>query len=153
MRDLFPIKYAANKLYSYSIKGHGRFTVHDVPVGEVQEGEASWYGPGFHGKKAADGSIYSQNAMTIAHRSLPLGTRVAISRVSRNNGDVLAGPVSCTVTDRGPFAKIELRICDCSKQAARALGYLDDGHAWVRLEVTGFAPLSRRTVRKKRRRR
>ena len=50
-----------------------------MPVQAAECGGASWYGPGFHGKKTASGSTYNQNAMTAAHRTLPFGTVVKVT--------------------------------------------------------------------------
>ncbi|MHB1104566.1 MAG: septal ring lytic transglycosylase RlpA family protein [Devosia sp.] len=79
-----------------------------------QCGGASWYGPGFHGKKAASGQRFDQNAMTAAHKSLPFGTVVRV--VDQRTGK----SVKVTINDRGPFHKG--RIIDLSKAAATKLG-------------------------------
>lgn len=79
-----------------------------------QCGGASWYGPGFHGKKAASGQRFDQNAMTAAHKSLPFGTVVRV--VDQRTGK----SVKVTINDRGPYAKG--RIIDLSKAAATQLG-------------------------------
>ncbi len=78
-----------------------------------ERGTASWYGPGFHGKLAANGKPFDMEAATVAHKELPLGTRLCIKNPA--NGRV----VIATVTDRGPF--IKGRIIDLSKGVARAL--------------------------------
>jgi rare lipoprotein A len=93
----------------------------------VSQGMASWYGPGFHGRHAADGSVYNQYALTAAHKSLPFGTKVKVTNV--NNGR------SCVVriTDRGPF--IAGRVLDVSKAAAATLGMLSSGVARIHLQV------------------
>ncbi len=90
-------------------------------------GLASWYGPGFHGRRAADGSVFNQNALTAAHRSLPFGTLVRV--LNPKNGK------SCIVkiTDRGPF--IHGRMMDLSKQAAATLGILSSGVGTIQMEV------------------
>lgn len=83
-------------------------------VAKDQCGSASWYGPGFHGKKTASGKTFNQNAMTAAHRSLPFGTVVKVT--NQKTGKV----VKVTITDRGPFHKG--RILDLSAAAAAKLG-------------------------------
>lgn len=90
-----------------------------VPAAYAQCGGASWYGPGFHGRKAASGEIFNQNAMTAAHRSLPFGTKVQVTdqRTGRS--------VEVTINDRGPFHG--KRIIDLSKAAAAALGFQNRG--------------------------
>lgn len=82
---------------------------------------ASWYGPGFHGRKTASGERFNQNALTAASRTLPFGTRVKVRNLK--NGK------TCTVkiNDRGPFVKG--RGIDLSHEAARRLGI--DGIAKV----------------------
>jgi len=94
-----------------------------VPSGVVLEGEASWYGPGFVGNPTASGAPYDPERLTCAHKTLPLGTVVRVSRKG------LA--VSCLVNDRGPY--IDGRIIDMSRAGARALGY--SGVARVVVEV------------------
>jgi rare lipoprotein A len=84
-----------------------------------QCGGASWYGPGFNGKRAASGEIFNENAMTAAHRSLPFGTEVDVT--DQNSGRT----VTVTINDRGPFHG--QRIIDLSKAAAAALGFQNRG--------------------------
>ncbi len=85
----------------------------------AQCGGASWYGPGFNGKRAASGEIFNENAMTAAHRTLPFGTKVEV--VDQNTGN----SVEVTINDRGPFHG--KRIIDLSKAAATALGFRNRG--------------------------
>lgn len=73
---------------------------------------ASWYGPGFHGRKTASGERFNQHAMTAAHRSLPFGTKVKVTYKGKS--------VIVRINDRGPF--IKGRTIDLSKAAARAIG-------------------------------
>ena len=74
-------------------------------------GRCSWYGPGFHGKPTASGEIYDQNAMTAAHRTLPLGTLVEVT-------DLASGRrVRVRVNDRGPYHAE--RVLDLSYGAVR----------------------------------
>lgn len=90
-------------------------------------GYASWYGPGFQKRNAANGQPYDMNAMTAAHRTLPLGT---IARVT----DLKTGEsVLLRITDRGPF--VSDRIIDLSRAAARKLSVYQHGTALVRIEV------------------
>ena len=77
------------------------------------EGNASWYGPGFHGKRTASGEIFNQNALTVAHNSLPFGTIIRVSYKGKS--------VNVKVNDTGGFAKYG-RVMDLSKGAAKALG-------------------------------
>jgi rare lipoprotein A len=90
-------------------------------------GLASWYGPGFTSRKASDGTLYDQNGMTAAHRTLPLGTIIRVTNLS-NQQQVLV-----RITDRGPF--VENRILDLSAGAAKAIDMYRAGTARVRIEA------------------
>jgi rare lipoprotein A len=85
----------------------------------AQCGGASWYGPGFNGKRAASGQIFNENAMTAAHRSLPFGTKVMVTDQRTGN------KIQVTINDRGPFHGS--RIIDLSKAAANQLGFRNRG--------------------------
>ena len=85
----------------------------------AQCGGASWYGPGFNGKRAASGEIFNENAMTAAHRSLPFGTKVMVT--DQRTG----AEIEVTINDRGPFHGG--RIIDLSKAAATKLGFRNRG--------------------------
>jgi rare lipoprotein A len=100
--------------------------VHGKPV-LVETGVASWYGPPYAGRKGADGKVYDQNAMTAAHRTLPLGSMVRVTNLSTNQSAVVK------ITDRGPFVKG--RIIDLSLAAAKATGLYRMGVAKVRVEA------------------
>lgn len=97
-------------------------TAHGVTAAE-QCGTASWYGPGFHGKKTASGAKFNQNAMTAAHKTLPFGTRVRVT--NQKTGE----SITVVVNDRGPFHKG--RIIDLSKAAAKALGIPGTGKVCI----------------------
>lgn len=105
--------------------GHTQDT--DAPV-YVQRGVASWYGPGFHGRKTASGKRFNQHRLTAAHRTLPLGTKATVTNLENGN------TVQVEITDRGPY--VRGRILDLSKAAANQLGMTDDGTTTVRLVVT-----------------
>jgi rare lipoprotein A (peptidoglycan hydrolase) len=94
----------------------------------VEQGEASWYAPGFQGKKTASGEPYNPNELTAAHRKLPLGSKATVTNL--DNGK----KVQVEITDRGPYA--EGRTIDLSKAAAKKLDMLGDGTAPVRIEAT-----------------
>jgi rare lipoprotein A len=83
-------------------------------TGWQESGIASWYGPGFHGKRTASGERFNTNELTAAHKTLPFGTRVRVK--SLTNGK----EVVVRINDRGPFVKG--RIIDLSQAAAQALG-------------------------------
>lgn len=84
----------------------------DVKVANAGTVWASWYGPGFHGRKTASGKKFNQHAMTAAHKKLPFGTKVRVTYKGRS--------VIVTINDRGPFTKG--RTLDLSMAAARKLG-------------------------------
>jgi rare lipoprotein A len=101
----------------------------------VETGLASWYGPPYHNRKGANGEIYNQNAMTAAHRTLPLNSMVRVTNVSTGHVALVR------ITDRGPF--IEDRIVDLSLAAAKAVDVWRPGTAEVKLEVLSTpAPLA-----------
>src|SRR5438132_13334392 len=100
----------------------------------VQVGVASWYGPGFHGNRTANGEIYDQYELTAAHPSLPLGTRVMVTNLENGRA------VQVRVNDRGPF--VDGRAIDLSYAAARTLGMVGPGTVRVRIEVLGPTTLA-----------
>lgn len=100
-----------------------------LAVTSVVTGMASWYGPGFHGRRAASGEVFNQNALTAAHRTLPFGTEIRVTNL-RNNRQVIV-----RINDRGPFG--HGRVLDLSAAAARAIGLTSSGTGMVRIEVLG----------------
>jgi len=99
------------------------------PVGFVEEGIASWYGPGYHGNRTSNGEIYDQEALTAAHASFVFGTRVKVTLLSTRRSVVLR------INDRFPNHKG--RIIDVSRAAARTIGLIGPGTGRVRVEVVG----------------
>jgi rare lipoprotein A len=95
--------------------------------GPALRGEASYYHDGLAGRPTASGEAYDPQAMTAAHKTLPLGTRV---RVERRDKDL---SVTVRINDRGPF--VEGRIIDLSRAAARQLKMTEEGVAPVRVYV------------------
>jgi rare lipoprotein A len=93
----------------------------------LQEGVASWYGPGFHGRRTSSGEIYDAGDTTAAHRTLPFDTIVRVVDTETEQ------TVYVRINDRGPY--VGDRIIDLSRAAAEALGMLDSGTAHVRLEL------------------
>ena len=100
----------------------------------VQVGVASWYGPGFHGNRTANGEIYDQYELTAAHPSLPLGTCVMVTNLENGRA------VQVRVNDRGPF--VDGRAIDLSYAAARTIGMVGPGTVRVRIEVLGPTTLA-----------
>jgi rare lipoprotein A len=85
----------------------------------VQSGRASWYGPGFHGRRTASGETFNANALTAAHRTLPFGTRVRVMNKSTGRSVVVR------INDRGPYA--HGRVIDLSRASAQAIGISGTG--------------------------
>jgi peptidoglycan lytic transglycosylase len=94
-------------------------------------GLASWYGPRHQGRRMASGGSFDMYALTAAHRTLPLGTRVRVTSLENGREIVVR------ITDRGPYAPD--RVIDLSYAAAKALGLVERGVAQVRLQVL-FGP-------------
>lgn len=109
---------------SYTVDGEEYTPRHQPDY--VEEGMASWYGPGFHGGKTANGEEFDKYEMTAAHRTLPLPSIVKVTMLSTGKS------VYVRVNDRGPFAKG--RIIDLSKAAAQEIGLIGKGVAKVRVE-------------------
>ena len=91
-----------------------------------QTGEASWYGPRFHGRATASGNTFNQQALTGAHASLPFGSKVKVTNLANGKS------IEVEINDRGPF--LGKRIIDVSQAAAKALGMKELGTTTVRLE-------------------
>lgn len=107
-----------------------KVTVKKGPDGKPiveQVGEASFYGPGFHGKKTATGEKFDQNEKTAAHPTLPLGTEATVTNLETGDS------VDVKINDRGPYVKG--RDIDLSKAAAKELGMTKDGVAPVKIEA------------------
>ena len=102
-----------------------------APAISTLEGEASYYSDRLAGHKTASGERYRPTALTAAHRSLPLGT---VLRVTRSDGK---RTVYVRVNDRGPFGR-ERRILDLSRAAFERLGKLRAGVLEVRAEVVEY---------------
>ena len=100
-----------------------------APVGYTEEGNASWYGNPFHGRRASNGEIYDMYKLTAAHRTLPFETMVRVTNL--NNGKT----TTVRITDRGPF--VDNRIIDLSQAAAREIESIGPGVVPVRIEVLG----------------
>lgn len=113
----------ANLSYKVADK---RYYPKRVIESHVEVGIASWYGPGFHGRKTSNGERFDMNQMTAAHPTLPIPSYVKVTNLS--NGKT----VVVRINDRGPFHGN--RVLDLSKAAAQKLGFVDKGMAKVRVE-------------------
>ena len=117
---------ACNTTASNDPTATGSISQANIETGRaLQKGMASWYGPGFHGRRTANGERFNSNEMTAAHRSLPFGTRLRV--VNESNGR----SVVVRVNDRGPFA--HRRIIDLARGPAQTLGLTASGTGYVSL--------------------
>jgi rare lipoprotein A len=98
-----------------------------------ETGIASWYGAQFHGRHTSNGEIFDSNALTAAHRTLPMPVNVRVTNLENGRSLVLR------VNDRGPFARG--RIIDVSKHAAELLGFYGAGTAKVRVTYLARADM------------
>lgn len=90
-------------------------------------GIASWYGKQFHGKPTANGETYNMNALTAAHKTLPLPTNVKVTNLQNGRSIIVR------VNDRGPF--VGDRLIDLSRRAAQILGFTNQGTTKVRVQA------------------
>jgi rare lipoprotein A len=96
---------------------------------------ASWYGPGFHGQETASGETFDQNALTAAHRTLPMGTEAKVTNLETGQS------VTVTINDRGPY--VPGRQLDLSQAAAKQIGLTKKGVAKVKIETKKPRPRRR----------
>ena len=109
----------------YEIDGIQYFPREDFSYSET--GIASWYGPGFHGKRTANGESFDSGELTAAHRTLPMPSLVRVTNLDNGKSVVVR------VNDRGPFANN--RIIDLSQRAAELLDFASQGTAKVRVDM------------------
>lgn len=110
----------------YKVAGKWYYPKEDPTYDEV--GYASWYGKDFHGKLTANGEIYNMNALTAAHKTLPMPTFVKVTNLENNRSIVLR------VNDRGPF--VAGRLIDVSRRGAQLLGFQKQGITRVRVQAS-----------------
>lgn len=134
-RDPNPPKGGGRYLVGKPYKVRGEvYTPQANPEGYTDYGTASWYGSDFHGRRTANGEIFSANAITGAHPTLPLPSYVRVTNTD-NGRSVLV-----RVNDRGPY--IHGRIMDLSHKAAEILGYVNRGTGNIAVAYVGPAPLN-----------
>ena len=92
-----------------------------------ETGTAAWYGKDLHGKKTASGEVFDMNGLSAAHRTLPLGTVIHVTNLDNSKS------IQVKINDRGPF--IKSRFLDLSYGAAKALGFVAQGTARVKIET------------------
>ena len=115
-----------------AIANNGASAVHEHRQHWFQFGRASWYGHALQGLPTATGEAYDMNAMTCAHRTLPLGSLVRVTNLRNHRSLVLR------VNDRGPM--VETRVVDLSYAAAKRLGFMGRGTAKVRIDLVDAKP-------------
>ena len=108
----------------YVVMGQ-RYSPIDNSKGFQQKGIASWYGKDFHGRKTANGEVYNMHAMTAAHKTLPINSKIRVRNLKNNKA------IDVRVNDRGPF--VRGRIVDLSYKAAKKLDIVDSGIAPVEI--------------------
>ncbi|SMQ64642.1 rare lipoprotein A [Devosia lucknowensis] len=116
----------------YTVRGV-TYVPQENPTGYSSTGKGSWYGSDFHGRYTANGEIFSANAITGAHPTLPLPSYVRVT--NQENGRSLI----VRVNDRGPY--LPGRVMDLSYRAAAMLGYVTKGSASIKVDYVGPAPL------------
>ena len=109
-----------------------------APPPNIIVGMASWYGPGFEGRKTATGETFHEQGLTAASTAVPLGSRVKVTNLSNGRS------VRVRINDCGPF--VEGRRIDLSKRAADRLSITRSGVKPVRIEVLETPPNSRTCV-------
>lgn len=117
---------------SYSIAGR-RYTPYEKPVGYTISGQASWYGPAFHGRKTANGEVYDRHGVSAAHPTMPLPSYARVTNLGNRRSIVVR------VNDRGPYHGG--RVIDLSQKTADLLEFRHIGTARVRVEYIGRASL------------
>ena len=128
MRPAPASAFAAFLLLAACAPAKYRFPPPEAPrLGAVQEGVASWYGPGYDGKRTSSGEVFDQDALTAAHPTWAFGTRVKVTLLSTGRSVVVR------INDRFPAHKG--RAIDLSREAARRIGLIGPGTGRVRLEV------------------
>ena len=110
---------------------HAQYIKLGQPMAWQQSGQASWYGGQHNGRRTSSGEIFNQNAMTAAHFSLPLGSRVRVTMADTGSSVVV------TITDRQPDHGH--RIIDLSRGAASRIGLLGRGTGMVTLASVAAA--------------
>ena len=108
----------------YRVRGVNYYPIKNSH-GYVEEGTASWYGPGFHGKLTSNQEVFDMHAMTAAHKTLPFDTRVRVVHLDTGR------EIEVRINDRGPF--VGDRIIDLSFAAAKKLGMIQSGTARVKV--------------------
>ena len=109
-----------------AVKPDGAAT-EDKQASQPVKGQAAWYGPGYYGSKTTSGEILKKGTMTAAHSSLPMGTKVKVTRLDNNKS------ITVVINDRKPFK--QGTVIDLAHGSATALNVHEDGKATVEIQV------------------
>ncbi len=120
---------SSGPLPANTFPGDTRFGPRGAPLGWRESGLASYYGPGFDGRRTANGEVFDMDGQSAAHRTLPFGTWVRVTRLDTG------ASIRVRINDRGPF--VSGRIIDLSRGAARALEMVEAGVVPVEIVVIG----------------
>ena len=104
----------------------------------IGQGMASWYGPGFDGKRTANGDKFNMNNYTAAHREIEFGTLVKVTNIENEKSVVVE------INDRGPFTRN--KIIDLSKKAAEKIDMITAGAANIKMEIIGYQEINLESV-------
>ena len=129
---LYPHQSVGN---AYTVMGQTYTPAHNPAYDMV--GNVSWYGAKFHGKMTASGEAFDKNAMTAAHKTLPLNSLVVVTNLTTGQA------VTVRINDRGPF--VGNGVIDLSEAAAGALGYMTARPGAVRVQYAGAVPVQNPT--------
>ncbi|RSB46825.1 septal ring lytic transglycosylase RlpA family protein [Brevundimonas sp. 357] len=125
-----PAPFVSGTMRPYQVRGRWYHPKEQPNYDET--GQASWYGAYHHGRSTSTGERFDMNALTAAHKTLPLPSLVEVTNPANGRRAILR------VNDRGPF--VDGRIIDLSQGAAEALGLLNQGVGEVRVRYVGRAP-------------
>lgn len=109
------------------------YTPMEDPGNFEATGVASWYGPGFHGRRTANGEVFDQHSLSGAHPTLPLPSYVRVTNLTNGSSVIVR------INDRGPYHG--RRVIDVSRRAAEMLGFKARGMGRVRVQYVGLAPI------------
>lgn len=116
-----------NYLYLFCILLLATFSISFNTLERPNCGVATYYSDLFQGRRTASGELYDKNKLTAAHRTLPIGTKIKITRTDNQKSVIVR------INDRGPYT--QNRVLDISKAAAQKIGLLRAGKATVSIEI------------------
>ncbi len=129
-----PPKGGGRYLVGQPYKVRGQVYVPNEDPDYSATGTASWYGADFHGRRTANGEVFSANAISGAHPTLPLPSYVRVTNLDNGRSMIVR------LNDRGPY--LHGRVMDVSYRAAAILGFADKGVGNIKVDYVGPAPLN-----------